>query len=87
MHAFNVMYLVNEVTYTKTDFAILFSTDRAFFHSKDFRFGLFFPIDPPVYYGQVGFLKYHFGKPVMGNIWDNKRYLNKILYCTHTYNE
>ena len=45
MHAFNATYLVYEVTYAKTDFAILFSRERAFLHFKDFRFGLFFAID------------------------------------------
>ena len=38
MHVFNTTYLVNEVSYAKTDFDILFSTERAFVYSIDFLF-------------------------------------------------
>ena len=41
MHVFNTTYLVNEVSYTKTDLAILFSTERAFVCFIDFLFQSF----------------------------------------------
>ena len=49
MHKFNAMYLVYEVAYVKTDFAILFSREKAFFHYQVF-FISDFAIDSSMYY-------------------------------------
>ena len=72
MHAFNATYLINKVSYAKTDFAILFSTERAFSRSIDFSFQTFLCYKSAAVLWKSLFLQYRFRKPITGNIWDNK---------------
>ena len=76
MHAFNAMY-----QYPMQKRILPFCSAEKGLSSaiKIFCFRLSFAIDSSVYYGQVWFLEYGFGKCATGNIWDNKRHLNNII--------
>ena len=87
MHAFKATYLVNKVSYAKTDFAILFSTEGAFRRSIDFLFRSILRYKPDAVFMDESDSFNIASENLTGNIWDNKRYLNKILYCTRIFSE